>query len=213
MKHRFAWFFILLAATSISTVAAAAGGSCEQPVPADQAPLSGVAATSPDDIAATADVMPDDAVAAAEAAPDPEPSAEPMPSTRADATASTAPKAPAPAPSAPKKQPPLVALQGWWPSPEAGKLTIERVEGGSYSSVIVIRTNGQFGGLQSVNEAVVVTNDAGQVVASDWSVAASRNTLVMPVPAGRYKVAIGAQFKDAKGLTVARASSGPVVVR
>jgi hypothetical protein len=205
MKNRFASFCILLVATVVFKVAHAAGGSCEQPVPADQAPLNGVAAASPDDIAATADVMPDDTVAAAEPGPDAEPVAQPVPSTRVGAAA--------PAPSAPKKQAPLSALQGWWPSPEAGKLNIERVEGGSYSSVIVIRTNGEFNGLQSVNEAVVVTNEAGQVVASDWSVAANRNTLLMPVPAGRYKVAIGAQFKDAKGLTVARATSGSVVVR
>jgi hypothetical protein len=202
----------LLWLLAVSAVHAQGGGSCEQPVPANQAPLAGVAVgsgTAEEDVAAADDVMPGDATAS-------EPVAEiatPVePAVAVEAAPDPAPE-PAPAPPKPVKKAVAPGGEAWWPGRAAGKLNIERVQGGAYSASIVIRTDGRFENAESANTDVRVTRDGGSVVPAAWSVAADKKTLLLAVPAGRYKVEIGAGLKDSGGATVARASSGRVVVR
>lgn len=220
MSKRTAVSVGLLWLLAASAVHAQGGGSCEQPVPANQAPLAGVAVgsgTAEEDVAAAGDVMPGDATASEPVA---EPAAEPVaeiatpvePAVAVEAAPDPAPE-PEPAPPKPVKKAVAPGGEAWWPGRAAGKLNIERVQGGAYSASIVIRTDGRFENAESANADVRVTRDGGSVVPAAWSVAADKKTLLLAVPAGRYKVEIGAGLKDSGGATVARASSGRVVVR
>lgn len=220
MSKRTAVSVGLLWLLAASAVHAQGGGSCEQPVPANQAPLAGVAVgsgTAEEDVLAAGDVMPGDATASEPVA---EPAAEPVaeiatpvePAVAVEAAPDPAPE-PEPAPPKPVKKAVAPGGEAWWPGRAAGKLNIERVQGGAYSASIVIRTDGRFENAESANADVRVTRDGGSVVPAAWSVAADKKTLLLAVPAGRYKVEIGAGLKDSGGATVARASSGRVVVR
>lgn len=147
-------------------------------------------------------------------APAPAPQVEPAPAAEVASVAPTA-SDPAPvdaimagAPTAPKEP-----LNAWWPAKGKGKLNILRAGAATYEKAIMIVADGAFESPESANANIKVTGSDGAPVAAKWEVAASKKTLLLDVPPGRYTVKIGEGFKDASGKTVSSASSGPVHVR
>lgn len=120
--------------------------------------------------------------------------------------------APAPAKPAAAPAPKPAKTKAWWPSHSDGKLNIVDVRSGEFSKTIVIQTDGKFQSVDAAATAIQVSSTDGQAVEPKWSLAANKQTLILPVPAGKYTVKIGTQLADAAGKAVAKDSSGTVEV-
>jgi hypothetical protein len=207
------------AADTASAAPAAADPAAE---PAAAAPAATQTATAEPAAAAPAPVEP--AAPAAEPAAAPAEAAAPvekpkksthMKSAPGTTTAHKAGGSPAPVTTAHKgDSSPTAVSKVWWPTENAGKLSLVYAGQASFKKAIVLLFNGAFFKPDSVNANLKVTDKNGKAISGRWELGENnRRMVVFPVAAaGTYKVSVGAGLTDNKGRKLGARLGGPVQI-
>jgi hypothetical protein len=109
---------------------------------------------------------------------------------------------------------PTAVSKVWWPTENAGKLSLVYAGQASFKKAIVLLFNGAFFKPDSVNANLKVTDKNGKAVSGRWELGENnRRMVVFPVAAaGTYKVSVGAGLTDNKGRKLGARLGGPVQI-